>query len=135
MHSGGIWNDFELPRNRWKQCTSKACIRNDLELQKIIENNYVSKACILAVFETIWNCKKNMKTWKQGLLRLQYITFWYDILTCIEKIKSNEAKWCILTLFETYALRPLWDSIVLPTPFIFYRKFGRFLFLIFLDGV
>ena len=119
MHSGGIWNDFELPRNRWKQCTSKACIRNDLELQKIIENNYVSKACILAVFETIWNCRQRMKTWKQGRLRVQYDTFWYDILTCRENFESNyEAKWCILTPFETYARRLLGDSIVLPTPFM-----------------
>jgi len=38
----------------------------------MIENNYVSKACILVVFEPIWNCRKKMKTWKQGRLRVQY---------------------------------------------------------------
>ena len=37
------------------------------------ENN-VSKACILTVFKTIWNCRKNMKTRKQGRLRVQYDT-------------------------------------------------------------
>jgi len=34
--------------------------------------NNVSKACILAVFETIWSCRKKMKTWKQGRLHVQY---------------------------------------------------------------
>ena len=27
----------------------------------------------------------------------------YDVLTCREKIESSKAKWCILTLFATYA--------------------------------
>jgi len=62
----------------------------------MIENNYVSKACILVVFEPIWNCRKKMKTWKQGRLRVQYDTFLYYILTCREHFESNEAKWCLL---------------------------------------
>ena len=41
-------------------------IWNDLELQK---NKTVGK---------------NMKTWKQGRLRVQYDTLWYDSLTCSE---------------------------------------------------
>ena len=126
MHSSGIWNDLELQRNRWKQCTSKACIVTVLEtienFRKIIENTYVSKTCILAIFEPIWNCKKKMKTWKQGRLRVQCDTFWYDILTCREHFESNEAKWCNLTLFETNARILLGDSIVLPTPFIFIKN-------------
>ena len=31
MHSGGIGNDLELQRNRWKQCTSKAYVVTVLE--------------------------------------------------------------------------------------------------------
>jgi len=31
----------------------------------------------------------------------------YVILTCRENLESNEAKWCILTLCETYARRHL----------------------------
>ena len=54
------------------------------------------------------------KIWKHGRLRVQYDTFWYDILTCSCNFENNEAKWCILTLFETYARRLLGDSIVLP---------------------
>jgi len=58
-----------------------------------------------ALFETIWNCTKHMKTWKQGRLRVQCDTLWYDILTCRENFESNEAKWCILTLLcsSTYS--------------------------------
>ena len=69
-----------------------------------MENN-VSKACIIAAFETIWNCRKNMKTWKQGRLHVQYDTLWYDILTCREKIERNEAKWCILTFLCSMTFR------------------------------
>ena len=60
-----------------------------------------------------------MKTWKQRPLRVQYDTFLYDILTFRENFESNEAKWYILTLFETYARRLLGDSIVLHIPLIF----------------
>ena len=98
MHCEGIWNDLELQKINWK--------------------HNVSKACIIAVFETISNFKKNIKTWKHGRLRVQYDTFWYDILTCSCNFENNEAKWCILTLFETYARRLLGDSIVLPFIFI-----------------
>ena len=80
-----IWNDLELQKNNWK---------------------HVSKACFIAVFETIWNCRKKMKTWKQGLLRVQYDTFWYDILTFREKVET----------FETYARQLLGDPIVLSNP-------------------
>jgi len=27
-----------------------------------VDENNVSKACIIAIFETIWNCRENMKT-------------------------------------------------------------------------
>ena len=37
---------------------------------------------------------------------------WYEILTCRENVESNEAKWCILTLFETYARRLLAGSAI-----------------------
>jgi len=32
---------------------------------------------------------------------MQYDTFLYNILTCRQNFENNEAKWCILTLFET----------------------------------
>ena len=49
-------------------------IWNDLELQRKHENN-VSKAYILKVFGTIWNCR--------------------------EKNENNVSKECILEMFET----------------------------------
>ena len=65
MHSKGTSNDLELQRNKWKQCTSKACtlkvFKTIWNCREINENN-VSKACILVVFKTIWNCRENMKT-------------------------------------------------------------------------
>ena len=48
---------------------------NDLELQEKINENDVPKACIVVVFQTIWNCK--------------------------EIDESNVSKACILTGFET----------------------------------
>jgi len=37
-------------------------IQNDLELQRKKEKYNVSKACILTVFQTIWNCREKKKT-------------------------------------------------------------------------
>ena len=48
-----------------------------------------------------------------------------------EKNESNEAKWCILTLFETNARRVLGDSIVLATPFISIENSGVLFFSFF----
>jgi len=53
-------------------------------------------------------------------------------------LESNEAKWCILTLFETYARRHLGDPIVLstpPPPSIFIANVDVLFFIIFLDEV
>ena len=72
-----------------------------------------------------------MKTGKQGRLRVQYDTFLYDMLTCRQHFESTEAKWCILTLFETYARRLLGDSIVLPTPSIFIENLDVLFFTFF----
>ena len=41
VHSDGIWNDFELQRKKYE--------------------NKDAKWCILAVFETIWNCRHNFE--------------------------------------------------------------------------
>jgi len=41
MHPDGIWNDLELQRSIWKQARSHACI--------------------LPIFETIWNCREHFK--------------------------------------------------------------------------
>ena len=81
------------------------------------ENNvHLKHALWRTVFETIWNCSNNMKTWKQGRLRVQYVARWYDSLTCRENVESNEAKWCILTILCSTTFRGS-DSrhIVLPT--------------------
>ena len=64
------------------------------------------------------------KRWKQE-------RFWYNILTCRDNFESNEAKWCILTPFETYARRLLGDSTVLPTLFIFIENFNVLFFSFF----
>ena len=75
MHSGGIWNNLELQRNRWSQCTSKACIVTVFEtisnFRKIIENN-VSNACII----------------------------WYD-LELYETYENKDAYACNVTRFDT----------------------------------
>ena len=34
---------------------------------------------------------------------MRYAAIWCDVLTCREKIESNDANWCFLTLFETFA--------------------------------
>ena len=36
---------------------------------------------------------------------MQSPAIWYDVMTCREKFESSKAKWCILTLFATYARR------------------------------
>ena len=124
MRSKGIWNDLELQRNRWTQCTSKAYILTYLKrfsnFRKIIENMYLKHALLryLKRFGTAG------KRWKQGLLRVQYDTFWYDILTFREKIET----------FETYARRLLGDPIVLsnpPPPFNFITNLDVFFFSFF----
>ena len=90
---------------------------------------YLKHAFLWYLWCLIWNSRKMIKHMKkQGRLRVQYDTFWYDILTCREHFESNEAKWCILTLFETYARRLLGDSIVLPTPFISIENLDVFFF-------
>ena len=98
MRSKGIWNDLKLQRilsktmslkqafwwylkqfgtaeNNWKQCTSKACIVKVFETiwncREHLQNN-VFKACILVVSETIWNCREideNNVHLKHALLR------------------------------------------------------------------
>ena len=34
---------------------------------------------------------------------VRYVAIWYDVLICMYIFESSMAKWCILTLFETYA--------------------------------
>ena len=95
--------------------------------------NRDDKWWILTVFETIWNCREKMKTrtfervfchylkryfgtakkiWKQGQYMLHYAAIWYALLTCKENCESNEAQWCILTVFETCARRLLGGSAI-----------------------
>ena len=62
---------------------------------------------------------------------MQYDTFLYDILTCRENVESNEAKWCSLTRFETYARRLLGDSTVLSTTFLFIEHLDVLFFSLF----
>jgi len=63
-----------------------------------------------------------------------FFRYFIRYLTCREKIESKESKWCILTLFYTYARRFL-GSVRAPgsdcVTFNCYCKFGRFIFLIF----
>ena len=35
------------------------------------------------------------------------VAIWYNVLICKENVESSMTKWCILTLFETYARRLL----------------------------
>ena len=96
----------------------------------IVADN-VSKACII---ETIWNCRQNMKTGKQGRLRMQYDTLSYDMLTCRENFESNEAKWCILTLLCSTTFRGS-DSATHPLPLHFLLQIWTFYYLLFWDEV
>ena len=91
---------------------SKACILVVFEkiwnCTKIIENN-VSKACIIVLFETIWNCSKdeNKDAYACNMTRFD-TTFWLAE-NVLKAMKLNGAFWCC------YARRLVVDPIVLPT--------------------
>jgi len=59
----------------------------------------VCDCCILTLFETIFFNRKEIFENKDD----KWCINGYDILKCRENVKSNEAKWCILTLFESHA--------------------------------
>ena len=55
-------------------------------------------------YDGTWNDLELQRESKDGKM-VPSAAIWYDILTCRENFESNEAEWCILTLFETYAPR------------------------------
>ena len=60
------------------------------------ENN-VSKACIMTVFETIWNCKEKMKTMSLTHALGRY----FKRFGTAEKKENKDGKRCIVTIFQT----------------------------------
>ena len=58
---------------------------------------------------------------------------WYDILSCRDNFESSETKWCILTLFVTYARQLLGiREGITPIPLsCFIAKLDYLFFLIF----
>ena len=58
-------------------------IWNDLELQRIFENN-VSKACILTAFKTIWKCREYFEN--NAFLSMRSKGIWNDFKCYIKLI-------------------------------------------------
>ena len=111
MHSDGIWNDLELQRKYLKTTSLKHAfwrylkrfgtaekqmktmtlnhafwrIWNDSEPQKSFENN-VSKACILTVFKTIWNCREHFEN---NVFKARIMVVSVTIWNCREIDENN----------------------------------------------
>ena len=61
-----------------------------------LENN-VSKACILTIFKTIWNCREKMKTMSLKNAFWHYLKRFRTAVI----LENNVSKACILTIFKT----------------------------------
>ena len=116
-----IWNCREhFENNVFKACALKV-FEAIWNFRKIIENN-VSKVCIIALFETIWIIvgkiwkHENMDAYVCNMTRFDTIFWLAEII--LKAMKLNGAFWRGS------------DSATDP-----YCKFGRFIFLIFLDEV
>mgnify|MGYP006890607688 CR=1 FL=1 len=55
------------------------------------------KWCILAVFETIWNCREKCEN-RDG--KWCILTVFEMTWNCRENCENRDGKWCILTVFE-----------------------------------
>ena len=86
----------------WKQYVSKACILMVFEMfwncKKYIENND-SEACILVVFETIWNCIENIEN---NVPKACILTLVEIIWNCRETNENSVSKACILTYLKRF---------------------------------
>ena len=69
------------------------------------------------VFE-VWNDEKILKAWTQNSAFWRYLKLYFGSWNCWENVESKEAKWCILTLFETM----FWKFEMLR---IFFKMQGR----------
>ena len=64
MRSDGIGNYLEIQRQMKTMSlkhTSKPYLKRFRTAKKILKTLIVSKACVLMVFETLWNCKENLE--------------------------------------------------------------------------
>ena len=68
---------------------------------------------------------------KDACKRVQYDTFWYDILTCKENFESNEAS----DAFWDYCSTSFRGFDSATTPYIFIENLDVFIFLMFWDKV
>ena len=119
MHCGGIWNNLEMQRIKWKQGHNSMYTWSNIKYGSGDSNEsylatyyvkcssgkphkylylkwsysfirYFTKIVMdLYLLKTVW-------IWKWCILSI-----WYDISTCREHFESNVFKLCILTLFDT----------------------------------
>ena len=119
VNSDDIWNDFETAENKMKTKTANGAFWRYLKRFETAENKMKTKTVNGAFW---WYLKwfgiaeKKMKSRTEWCILMEVetamrknstcfdlinVAIWYDISTCRENVKSNEFKWCILTLFDT----------------------------------
>ena len=120
VHSDAIWNDIlELQIHFWKQ--GRACNLTLFETTRItslkhafwhylkrfgtaenVFGNNVSKACILTVFKTIWNCRKHIENigFKACALKV-FETTWSCRGKNMKTMSLKHAFWWYLKQFGT----------------------------------
>jgi len=75
-------------------------IWNDLELQRIFLENNVSKACILTLFGTIWNCRESF--WKTMSLKRAFLRHLKRFGTADTILKTISLKHALLRYLKRF---------------------------------
>ena len=90
------------PYLKWYFGTAETILKTRKSVQsdtiwKLCENN-VSKACVLTVFKTIWNCREHFEN---NVFKACALKVFEAILNFRKIIENNVSKVCIIALFET----------------------------------
>ena len=121
----------------WRHLKRFWTVENKMKTVNVHSNgiwncNEKSSICFYLIKVTLVGVSRENERWL-----MHSAAICYDISTCRENFGNKEAKWCILTLFETYTWRLIGTALapgstsVTSSPFNFYRKFGHFFFSFF----
>ena len=105
----------------WRHLKRFWTVENKMKTVNVHSNgiwncNEKSSICFYLIKVTLVGVSRENERWL-----LHSAAICYDISTCRENFGNKEAKWCILTLFETYTWRLIGTalapgSLVLPPP-------------------
>ena len=102
MHSDGIGNYLELQRKKKKKLSLKHALwwylkRFWTAAKNNNNENKDGKMCIVIVFQTIWNCRKNENRDGNGAF-WRYLKRYFELES---KFENNDDNWYIMPLFDT----------------------------------